>query len=222
MADPNLNDGNEREDWLPTSASLIERLQRQADASAWNRGWRDFFSAYYPVIVRLACRRGIPTNEASDVAQEVLSGIAQNIAEYRYDPEVCQFKTWLFRVANNRIADYFRRRNRSGRLVDSPGAEELELDAIADPNGLGPDAACERVFEQELLNSALERVAHRVKPMNMRLYMYHVIAGNDVEQTVAHFRDGGVKSADVHLARHRIQALVDAELASLARGDRKP
>jgi len=222
MIEPANSPEREEEDALPTRASLIERLQRQADASDWNRGWREFFIAYQPVLVRFACRRGVLADEAVDIAQEVLSGVAQNIAGFRYDPKACQFKTWLFRVASNRISDHFRRRRRAERVVNPLGPGEGELEEVADPQILGPDDACERAFEQELLNAALNRVAHRAKPMNMRIYMYHVIQGHDVDETVDHFRTDGLKPAAVHLTRHRIQALVDAELASLGRGDRKP
>ena len=170
MAELNSNAGTE-DDWLPTRASLIERLQRQADASAWNRGWREFYASYYPVIVRFACRRGLPMAEADDLAQEVLLGIARKIEGFKYDPEVCQFKTWLFRIASNQITDRLRRLKRREKLGERHNQPLDALEGVADPGAVGPDDACGRVFDLELLNAALELVAHRVKPMNMRLFV---------------------------------------------------
>lgn len=207
------------EELLPTRPSLLAKLRNHDDSKAW----KEFFDLYHPVIYRHAMRSGLRPADAEDVVQEIVVGVANKLPQFRYDPERCSFKTWLFRIARNKIADQFRRQGRQAQFyeVHSEASEAAALE-IADPNALSPDKAWDLVFENTLRRAAIEYVTQRVKPMTMRLYLFHVVEGNSVKETVAHFRSSQIKSSEVHLAKHRVQKMVDEALGRMRKGGNLP
>lgn len=208
---------------LPTRPSLLARLRNQDDSKAWHHGWEEFFALYNPVIYRRAIKSGLRPEDAEDVVQEIVVGVAKKLPAFCYDPKRCSFKTWLFRIARNKIADQFRRQGRQAQFyeVHSEASEAAALE-IADPNALSPDKEWDFAFETILRRAAIEYVTQRVKPMTMRLYLFHVVEGHSVKETVAHFRDSQVKSTDVHLAKHRVQKMVDEALDRMRKGENLP
>ncbi|MHB1307598.1 MAG: RNA polymerase sigma factor [Limisphaerales bacterium] len=207
------------EELLPTRASLLARLKRQDDSPAWQRGWEEFHALYFPLIFRYARKRGLAIEDAEEVVQDVVLGVARRIPEFTYDPGRGSFKTWLFRVCRNKVVDRMRRLQKAARGPLVSASEAVALDEVADPAVLAPDRAWDLAWETSLRRAAQEHVAQRVKPMTMRLYLYHVVDGHDAATTVAHFADPKVTSEAVHLARHRVQKMLDTTLARLQEGE---
>lgn len=203
---------------LPTRPSLLARLRNADDSKGWQQGWEEFYLRYHPVIYRHALKQGLPEADAEDVVQEIVIGLARSLPQFQYDPKVCSFKTWLFRVARNKIVSHLRKRGRQSR---SPvGGMETEHDPealaeVADDNVLTPDKEWDLMWEANLRRVALEHVKNRVKPMTMRLYLHHVVDGHSVDATVICF---GASPEAVHLAKHRVQKMVDETLERLREG----
>jgi len=218
MAGVNSETASGTGELLPTNGALLSLLQNQEDSSAWQAGWREFMQLYRPVIVQYARRSGLQPVEAEDVMQEIVMGVAQKLPLFRYEPERCSFKTWLFRVARNKVVDHLRRRRSQGGEREVRGIEGEVLAEVADDAQMKPDEAWDREFEHQVLRTALQRVGQRVKPMTMRLYLYHVVDGHSVPETVAAFRDAGVRSEDVYQAKSRIQEQLATQLKKLQRG----
>lgn len=80
---------------LRTQPSLVAGLQ----AGDEDR-WHEFFRLYGPAIRGFALKAGLSEIEADEVVQETCIGVARNVAEYRYEPERCRFKTWLLNLAS--------------------------------------------------------------------------------------------------------------------------
>jgi RNA polymerase sigma-70 factor (ECF subfamily) len=117
-------------------ALLVERLTAyEADA------WRLAFERYFPPIYRLAVRRTIQISTAEDVAADVFAEAAKGIGRYRY--RGIPFRAWLFRIANNVIADHLKARRKwsGGRQV-----EMLEETAAA----IGADLDLQTDFNRAL------------------------------------------------------------------------
>jgi len=91
---------------IPTRRSLLERLRDLDDQPSW----REFFDTYWKLIYGAAIRAGLSDQEAEDVLQETVIGVARKMPEFKYDPAACSFKGWLMHVTRCRIADRFRRR----------------------------------------------------------------------------------------------------------------
>ena len=116
---------------LPTRRSLIERLRDLDDQASW----RQFFDMYWKLLYGAAIRAGLSDQEAEDVVQETVIGVARKMETFRYEPAVCSFKGWLVHVTRCRIADQFRRRRSQNVPLAAPRAETTtEASLNADPS----------------------------------------------------------------------------------------
>lgn len=199
------------DDWLPTRESLLSRLRDAGD----DRSWREFFDRYWQLIFGLAKRRGLSHDEAQEALQETLIALAKTMPQFRYDPAKCSFKSWLRHLAEKKIADQFRRRDRRGPLVSLDAEFEGEAnlaDMIADAAAPPPDEAWDRAWEENLLRLALDRVRDRANPLHFQVF-HRIVAQGFPASEVAHTLE--MSLPQVYLARHRVAALVKKELRSL-------
>jgi RNA polymerase sigma-70 factor (ECF subfamily) len=81
------------------------------------------FEAVYPRVRRYFLLRGMEAGEAEDLAQDVMVIVYQRAGEVR---EKEFFHGWLFKVAKNELARFWRRRQTRNRLVEmEPLDDEL-------------------------------------------------------------------------------------------------
>src|SRR5262245_13742140 len=92
-----------------TRLSLLTRLKNWDDSE----GWREFFDTYGKPIYRFAIKSGLSDAESQDVVQETLLAVAKQMPGFRYDPSKGSFRRWLFNQTRWRIADAFRKRQRT-------------------------------------------------------------------------------------------------------------
>ena len=100
-------------------------------------------------------RRVADRGDAEDILQEVF---AEFVEAYRLLQPMEQAGAWLFRVARNRIIDFFRKK-RPGSLQDPVAADEagdtLVLEDLLPSPVAGPDAAYARKVLLEELEEAI-------------------------------------------------------------------
>ena len=114
-------------------ASLIKHIQRQGDRQAAEV----LISAYYREIYAFAFRQTGNMDSAMDLTQEIFLAVLQSI--HRYDPKKAGFRTWLYRIASNKLADLFRSPAYRFRQKTIP-LEELTLPANGSPEEQWLDA----------------------------------------------------------------------------------
>src|SRR6185503_9882221 len=102
-------------DTVKTRASLVQGLQAGDD-----EGWQEFCRLYGPVIRGFAFKAGLTETEADEVVQETTIAVARHVPEFRYDPKVCRFKTWLLNQALWRVRDQLKKRRRCDERVHGP------------------------------------------------------------------------------------------------------
>ena len=120
------------DDSYPTRPSLLERLRDTANKPAW----QEFNDVYGPLIFRFAIKAGLNEAEAQDVVQDTLIAASRNLREFRYQPEVCSFKTWLLNLSRWRVVDQRRRRLPASARMESREATSLgtaTVDRVPDP-----------------------------------------------------------------------------------------
>ncbi len=198
---------------IPTRASLLAGLKYWDNAERW----QDFFNTYWRLIYGRARRAQLTEQEAQEVVQETVISVAKQIPEFHYDPAVCAFKTWLFRIVSRRIADQFRKRRRAGPTLE-PLADDDEgasFESIADPASLLPDAAWEMEWEENLIAAAMERVKRRLKPVQFQIFDYHVLQKHGALDTARHLR---TNVASVYVAKHRVGQVLKREVEALRNG----
>src|SRR5580765_2589386 len=108
-------------DSIATRASLLGRLKNWDDAASW----QDFTQTYSRLIYGVARQAGLSDEEARDVVQETLLGVARNIHDFESSPERGSFKNWLLNITRWRVADCLRNRPpiRESRPVSSDAGD---------------------------------------------------------------------------------------------------
>ncbi len=118
--------------------TLIEKALR-GHADAWDR----LIARHERKVFNFALRMTGNREDALDLMQEVFMAVYRNLPQFNRQ---AAFSTWLFRIAANRAADFFRRRKPVELL--EPGAEIREREDLqASPF----DRAARRQTNQRLM-----------------------------------------------------------------------
>jgi len=86
--------------------------------------------------------------EAEDLTQEIFVKVLEAIGSYRW--RNLPFKSWLFRIAHNRVIDYFRKQGKVEKM-----ALEDDVTLVSDSN---PASTAERELEIEELIKKVEKL----------------------------------------------------------------
>lgn len=193
---------------IPTRATLLQRLKNWQDEASW----QDFFKIYENLIRGVALQSGLSQAEAQDVVQETMMAVAKNIPDFKYDPAVCSFKTWLLNMTRWRITDQIRKRgpahgNSLPGLTDTPDTQTTA--ELIDPAGDKLNAIWEHEWEKRLLDAAVSNVKRRLEPEKYQLFDFYVNKGWDPEKVARSFN---VSANQVYLAKSRIEKLIAEEV----------
>jgi RNA polymerase sigma factor (sigma-70 family) len=160
---------------------------------------RDFIRKYVP-----------DAGDAEDVLQDVFYELVE---AYRMIKPVEQVTAWLFRVARNRIADLFRRRNREGLRTEPAPLEDGET-FLPEELLRSADAGPEEAYIRGILIAELDAALDELPKEQREAFIAHELMGYSFKEMAA--RSGvGVNTllsrkhyAVVHL-RERLRALHD-------------
>jgi len=207
-------------DFLPTRRSLLSRLKRCDDRTAW----QTFFDTYSKLLYHVALKAGLTDAEAQDAVQETVIKVSKHIGQFRYDPAKCSFKTWLMLLARQRIAAQFGKRAKVGQASRSAGAGETPalpsdstpgtdtIERIPDPAGVELEAVWDEEWQKHLLATATERVKQQVKPEHYQMFHLYALQQWSPREVARVMRVG---VAQVYLAKHRVGGLLKRELKNL-------
>src|SRR3989454_6521064 len=140
---------------IQTRPSLLNRLKTGDDTGSW----QEFYRVYGKLVRDFAIQAGLTDTEADDVVQETAIAVSRHLPEFRYDPKVCRFKTWLLNQTSWRIKDQLNKRQRAaGPGGDARGdavqrsaspaddtARTATINRVPDPTAIHLDA----LFENE-------------------------------------------------------------------------
>ncbi|MCI0746831.1 MAG: sigma-70 family RNA polymerase sigma factor [Verrucomicrobia subdivision 3 bacterium] len=202
MADP--------EELIPTRDSLLSRLKDRNDQESW----QDFFNTYWKLVYGVAIKAGLTDQEAQEVVQETVITVARRIPEFRYDPAVCSFKTWLLNLTRWRIVDQLRKRKPEfgSRRRKSETARTPTVERIPDPAGMDLDEVWNEEWEQYILDAAIDRVKKQVSPEQFQIFALRVFKEWPVMKIA---RELDVSVGQVYLAKHRVAALIKKQVREL-------
>jgi len=188
---------------IATRASLLDRLRDVADQPSWQR----FFDTYWRLIHGVALKAGLSEVEAQEVVQETVISVARHLPEFRYDPKVCAFKTWMLRLTRWRIIDQLRKR--------VPGAQRIEshddatalaaLDELTGGKAPELEAVWNEEWEKAVLARAIERLKPRVGPDQFQMFDLYVLRRMPVTEVASLL---GTNVARVYLAKHRLSKML--------------
>jgi len=145
---------------------------------------RRILEAFAQYRARLAgfIRRRVPDRgEAEDILQEVFYEL---VAAYRLFQPVEETGAWLFRVARNRITDFFRKKKPepfASRHVSTEDGDLLNFeDLLPSPDG-GPEAA----FARSVLLDEIEAALDELPPEQRAAFVGHELEGRSFKQLAA-------------------------------------
>ena len=196
---------------VPSSPKVAQA--RSAAAAAQQSDDRRILDAFARYRARLGnfIRRRVPDQgEAEDILQEVFYEL---VAAYRLFEPVEEASAWLFRVARNRITDFFRRKKPqpfADRAVRVEDGESLLFEDLLPSPDAGPEAAYARSVLLEEIEAALDELP----PEQRAAFVAHELEGRSFKELAA---QAGVSVNAMVLRKHhavlqlrqRLQAIRD-------------
>jgi RNA polymerase sigma-70 factor (ECF subfamily) len=168
-----------KDDSFPTRSSLLRRLKDTRDQESW----QEFYHIYARLITGFALKAGLTPDEAEEVLQETMIAAAKHLPEFRYDPKVCAFKTWLLNLSAWRVKNQLRRRKSpiapKTRGIDTEANDTTErtatVERVPDPAGDQLGAIWDNEWRTTLLDAALAQVKARVDSKQWQIFDLSVL-----------------------------------------------
>jgi RNA polymerase sigma-70 factor (ECF subfamily) len=188
-----------------TRISLIVKLRDPTDEAAW----REFLAIYEPLIYRLARRKGLQDADALDLCQEVFQAVARAVE--RWDPELCGFRQWLYRITRNLLVNFLTRPSHQ-RLGSGATSVQLLLESQAAPD---PSAAAvfETEYQMRLFLWASEEVREEFTPTTWNAFWQTAV---EDRASVAVAAELGLSIGAVYIARSRVLARIKKRIGQAA------
>ena len=200
---------------IQTRPSLLNRLKSGDDAESWS----EFYHVYRNLIRDFALHAGLNDTEADEVVQETAIALSRHLLEFRYDPKVCRFKTWLLNQSSWRIKDQLKKRRHNerfaGRAPALPKDDSTRTETthrVPDPASDDLEGLLETRWRQSVFTLALERVKERFSLKQFQIFdllVYKEWPAADVAKSLR------VSVVNVYVTRHRISAAVAKEIKGL-------
>lgn len=191
---------------METSASLLERLRVSGDTEAWDR----FAELYGPLLFRWLQSYRLQHHDACDVAQEVLTVVARQIAGFEYDPARGAFRGWLRTILANQLRAYWRRRRQHPPGVGD-SAWQQRLAELADP-----ESQLSGIWNQEygeyLRDRALRLIQTDFEATTWQAFWRVVVEARPAADVAAEL---GISRNAVYIAKSRVLERLKQELAGL-------
>jgi RNA polymerase sigma-70 factor (ECF subfamily) len=176
-----------------TRASLLIRVRNPADQAAWH----EFVEIYWPVIHRLARRKGLQEADADDLAQQVLMSVAKAIEERPHDPGRARFRTWLGRVVHNAALNALTR-TKPDRAAGGDAHDE-RVQAAESPQ---PESQLLRLeLRREVFRWAARQIEREYQPETWKAFWETAVEGRSCEAVAAELEKG---VGSVYAARSRV------------------
>ena len=207
---------NPQDDSHPTRPSLLNRLKDTQD----HQSWQEFDDLYRKLIFGFALKAGLTETEAQEVVQETLIAAAKNLPEFRYDPKVYSFKTWLLNLSQWRVQDQLRKRQsptapNPARPSADDTARTATIERVPDPAGGQLDTIWDNEWQTTLLEAALEKVKAQVDSKQWQMFDLYVLKEWPVKDVAKAL---GVSVGRIYLVKHRIGRLLKKGVSAMQRG----
>jgi RNA polymerase sigma factor (sigma-70 family) len=196
---------------FPTRQSLLSRLRDWDD----QQSWQQFFDNYWRLIYGAAIKTGLSDAEAQDVVQETILTVAKKMPDFKYDPAIGSFRSWLLLITRRRIADYLQAQSRERGCARGEAPEplsDLSADEVITPSSQQFDELWDSEWEKNLVAAAIERVKTQVSPRQFQIFDCHVLQRWPAREVIQTLK---VNLGQVYLAKHRVGSLLKKEIKRL-------
>jgi RNA polymerase sigma-70 factor (ECF subfamily) len=194
-----------------TRRSLLSRVKNPEDQESW----KVFFDTYSKLVYSVAAKAGLDHSEAEEVVQETFIALMKAMPNFKYDPAIGSFKSWLIHTTQFKIGDQLRKRKRRQNL-NEPGSRRegrtATIERIADPKSLNVESIFEDEWREKVFEMAVAKVKEQVPASQFQIFDLYVIKKWPVRKVASTL---GISSGRVYLAKHRLTHLVKREVKAL-------
>lgn len=164
--------------------ALIEACIRGED-SAYETLYREWSSDVYTMVVRLSRRQ----TDAEEITQEVFLSVFRALPRFRFESS---FRTWVYRIAMRRVADWYRKKDNISANRISLDVEISDIEPLHQGKSVTPREYSEQSQIEEKTEAALQLIS---EPYRSTLVLRYV-QGLDYQQIadVMSCRIGTIKS----------------------------
>jgi RNA polymerase sigma-70 factor (ECF subfamily) len=183
-----------------TSESLLLRLKSAEDQQAWSK----FVELYTPLIFYWARRIGLQTNDAADLAQDVLTLIFEKLSAFDYQSGK-SFRGWLRTVTLNRFRQQLRKKSIGAKPVT-----QSVLGQIADP--AAAESTWDLNYQQSLVSRAMELLRPEFQPQTWAAVKQYVFDGDPAAVAA---KKNGISIWTVYAGKARLMTRLREQLDGL-------
>ncbi|GAB5402264.1 MAG: sigma-70 family RNA polymerase sigma factor [Aureliella sp.] len=192
-----------------TRVSLILKLAEPSNVQAW----QEFAEIYTPMLLDAARRKGLQPADCEDVAQEILFGVARSVERFKPDEQRARFRTWLWRIARNLIADFIAGDRRRIPLVQGDSWIEAASSRAHWQLTSAQREELEHDLRSSLYRAAAARVRRRLAPATWAAFEATAILGRPAAEVS---ESTGLSIGAVYVARSRAMKLLAQEVERLS------
>lgn len=137
----------------------IRKIKKTANKSAANK----LVSKYYKEMYAFTYKQTLDEQLSLDLTQEIFITVLKSITNY--DESKASFRTWLYKLATNRLVDYYRSRS----YKESTRVDPIEDHEFEDPQDISVSLEYKEDLEQvNTLVNLLDPVSQHI--MRLKLF----------------------------------------------------
>lgn len=178
-----------------TRSSLLMRVRDPRDGDAW----AEFLTMYEPLIYRVARRKGLQDADAREVTQEVLSSVADSVAQWKPTNGIGSFRGWLIRIARNRAINLLVHQSRHPRASGDSNVQDL----LRNQTESGDDALFDEEHRRQMFRQTAELIRCEFSDSTWRAFWWTSVEGRAIKGVAAEL---GLSIGAVYTARSRVLA----------------
>lgn len=187
-----------------TRQTLLKKLKQKDNHLAWE----EFSNSYKVFIENIILKMGINQNDSADLRQEVLLKLWEKLPAFNYNQQQGKFRSWLYKVTQNIVMQYFRRHNYRSKQNElfiktaegtyvSPEIEKLmeeqwQKHILEKAYKTIKEKLSERAmdaFQSGLENEPVEETAKRLNISEKTVYVYRMRVKNSLYTEIENLRE---------------------------------
>ena len=151
---------------------------------------------------------GLQASDATEQTQEVMAAVAQAINRWTPDSDRGKFRTWLYRVSRNILADYWK------QTTNDPltGMSDELIGEVESPI----ETSFDLEFERQVFYSAAQRVQPQVDPKTWQAFWQSVVEQQPVEKIS---KSLSMTTGSIYVARSRVMKRLQDAVRSFLKSE---
>ena len=194
-----------------TRPSLLLSVRNADDSDSW----QEFYQLYSGLVRSFAYRNGLTETEVEDVVQETFIAVSKAMPEFRYNPSIGSFRSWMLHTTHWRIQDQFQKRRKQQKLRSTTAEDSTRptnVEQLTDSSFEELQAVWDREWEQNLLSAVLQRIKPQISARQFQIFDLSVLKEWPVRKIA---RALSVNVSQVYLTKHRVAKLIKKEVKQL-------